>query len=91
MSWSEFYDTIIVENTGTSPVYVRTDGQAASTTAPGNEVAESGQVGVFGNEQSIPDVDDPDPALWPSGFATYVSLIIPSTAGVSNVVTVSVQ
>ena len=56
--WDVFADTIIVEHLGdsaSSPVYIATDGSAATVGGDGLDVVLPGEVAVFSNQQPKQD------------------------------------
>lgn len=99
---AQWYSTIVFENTSTVTQYVRVDGTTATVGGAGCEAVSAGAVGVFPNQQVLPNAngnggnpltfgwtDQNNNTLYTSGSPTFVSFI-GASAGTGDV-TVSLQ
>lgn len=73
LSWPQFFDTIVITNLGTVPVWIATDGGPAMPEGAGMDVVLPGAVAAFGNRGIRPDVTRAD---WPG--TTQVSVVTAS-------------
>lgn len=101
LHWAQWYSTLVVDNSGTAPLFARTDGTPA-TGASGDIMILAGQTKILSNAQagSEPDLASVSPyqpgwtaqqnrATYASTFPTYISLY--SVATTTTPVAVTAQ